>query len=243
MSAAAQLRDDMTPKEIVAYLNKHIVGQQDAKRAIAIAMRNRWRRMKLESPLKDEVMPKNILMIGPTGVGKTEVARRLAKLAGAPFIKVEATKYTEVGFHGKDVDTMIKDLVDVAIALQRVKMKELVRNEVVAAVENRILDILAGDAAQNSTRESFRSLLREGALDDRTIEVDLPVTSSPRMPHDSKGGIHFGDFVVKMDSMMGAKTQPKKMKISECRPILEDQEADRLINSDSVEREVPPSPP
>lgn len=234
----AQLRDDMTPKEIVAYLNKHIVGQQDAKRAIAIAMRNRWRRMKLESPLKDEVMPKNILMIGPTGVGKTEVARRLAKLAGAPFIKVEATKYTEVGFHGKDVDTMIKDLVDVAIALQRVKMKELVRNEVVAAVENRILDILAGDAAQNSTRESFRSLLREGALDDRTIEVDLPVTSSPRMPHDSKGGIHFGDFVVKMDSMMGAKTQPKKMKISECRPILEDQEADRLINSDSVEREA-----
>jgi ATP-dependent HslUV protease ATP-binding subunit HslU len=243
VSAAAQLRDDMTPKEIVAYLNKHIVGQQDAKRAIAIAMRNRWRRMKLESPLKDEVMPKNILMIGPTGVGKTEVARRLAKLAGAPFIKVEATKYTEVGFHGKDVDTMIKDLVDVAIALQRVKMKELVRNEVVAAVENRILDILAGDAAQNSTRESFRSLLREGALDDRTIEVDLPVTSSPRMPHDSNGGIHFGDFVVKMDSMMGAKTQPKKMKISECRPILEDQEADRLINSDSVEREVPPSPP
>ncbi|KAJ1495933.1 P-loop containing nucleoside triphosphate hydrolase protein, partial [Baffinella frigidus] len=166
-AAPPPLDDDMTPKEIVAYLNKHIVGQQDAKRAIAIAMRNRWRRMKLESPLKDEVMPKNILMIGPTGVGKTEVARRLAKLAGAPFVKVEATKYTEVGFHGKDVDTMIKDLVDVAIALQKVKMKELVRAEVVAAVENRILDILAGDAAQNSTRESFRALLREGALDDR----------------------------------------------------------------------------
>ena len=207
----------MTPKEIVNYLNSHIVGQADAKRAIAIAMRNRWRRMQLSSPLKDEVVPKNILMIGPTGVGKTEVARRLAKLAGlsflhaththnhtiththtgsppashmsslflslclfmagAPFVKVEATKYTEVGFHGKDVDTMIKDLVDVAINLQRNKMKEAVKGEVSAAVENRILDILAGDAAQTSTRESFRALLREGALDERTIEVELPVNN------------------------------------------------------------------
>jgi hypothetical protein len=219
-----QLSNDMTPKEIVNYLNSHIVGQADAKRAIAIAMRNRWRRMQLSSPLKDEVVPKNILMIGPTGVGKTEVARRLAKLAGisflhaththsqshththtrthththrvpatrltclfflslssfmagAPFVKVEATKYTEVGFHGKDVDTMIKDLVDVAINLQRNKMKEAVKGEVSAAVENRILDILAGDAAQTSTRESFRALLREGALDERTIEVELPVNN------------------------------------------------------------------
>lgn len=233
-----QLTNDMTPKEIVNYLNKHIVGQIDAKRAIAIAMRNRWRRMQLESPLKDEVMPKNILMIGPTGVGKTEVARRLAKLAGAPFVKVEATKYTEVGFHGKDVDTMIKDLVDVAIALQRNKMKDAVKAEVSAAVENRILDILAGDAAQTSTRESFRTLLREGALDDRTIEVELPVNASPKVPQDGKGGIQFGDFLLKMDNMMGNKTQTKKMKISECRPILEDMEADRLINSDTVEREA-----
>ena len=177
-----QLSNDMTPKEIVNYLNNHIVGQADAKRAIAIAMRNRWRRMQLESPLKEEVVPKNILMIGPTGVGKTEVARRLAKLAGAPFVKVEATKYTEVGFHGKDVDTMIKDLVDVAINLQRNKMKEAVKAEVSAAVENRILDILAGDAAQTSTRESFRTLLREGALDERTIEVELPVNNGNKVP-------------------------------------------------------------
>jgi ATP-dependent HslUV protease ATP-binding subunit HslU len=239
IAKAHELSNDMTPKEIVAYLNKHIVGQPDAKRAIAIAMRNRWRRMQLESPLKDEVVPKNILMIGPTGVGKTEVARRLAKLAGAPFVKVEATKYTEVGFHGKDVDTMIKDLVDVAITLQRNKMKEAVKAEVAAAVENRILDILAGDAAQTSTRESFRTLLREGALDERTIEVDLPVSSGPKVPQqDGKGGIQFGDFLLKMDNMMGNKTQTKKMKISECRPILEDMEADRLINSDTVEREA-----
>eukprot|EP00286_Rhodomonas_abbreviata_P026753 CAMPEP_0181313500 /NCGR_PEP_ID=MMETSP1101-20121128/14280_1 /TAXON_ID=46948 /ORGANISM="Rhodomonas abbreviata, Strain Caron Lab Isolate" /LENGTH=493 /DNA_ID=CAMNT_0023420455 /DNA_START=46 /DNA_END=1527 /DNA_ORIENTATION=- len=237
-SEPPQLSNDMTPRQIVDYLNKHIVGQQDAKRAIAIAMRNRWRRMKLVMPMKDEVMPKNILMIGPTGVGKTEVARRLAKLAGAPFLKVEATKYTEVGFHGKDVDSMIKDLVDVAIALQRNKMKEQVRAEVVAAVENRILDILAGDAAQSTTRESFRNLLREGALDDRTIEVDLPVNSGPRMPQDGKGGIQFGDFVLKMDNMMGNKTQTKKMKIADCRPILEDLEADRLINAETVERDA-----
>lgn len=235
-----QLNNDMTPKEIVAYLNKHIVGQADAKRAIAIAMRNRWRRMKLQPPLKEEVMPKNILMIGPTGVGKTEVARRLAKLAGAPFIKVEATKYTEVGFHGKDVDTIIKDLVDVAINLQRTKMKENLKQEVNLAVENRILDILAGDAAQSSTRESFRQLLQEGALDDRTIEVDLPVSSGPKgnMPNDGKGGIQFGDFILKMDNMMGSKTQTKKMKISECRPILEDMEAEKLINQDNIEREA-----
>ena len=205
----------MTPKQIVAYLNKHIVGQADAKRAIAIAMRNRWRRMQLDSNLKDEVMPKNILMIGPTGVGKTEVARRLAKLSGAPFVKVEATKYTEVGFHGKDVDTMIKDLVDVAITLQRNKMKEAVKAEVAAAVENRILDILAGDAAQTSTRESFRTLLREGALDERTIEVELPVNNASKVPQqDGKGGIQFGDFLLKMDNMMGNKTQTKKVRIS-----------------------------
>uniref|UniRef100_A0A7S0DXE3 AAA+ ATPase domain-containing protein n=1 Tax=Hanusia phi TaxID=3032 RepID=A0A7S0DXE3_9CRYP len=234
---AIQLNNDMTPRQVVQYLNKHIVGQQDAKRAIAIAMRNRWRRMKLESPLKDEVMPKNILMIGPTGVGKTEIARRLAKLAGAPFIKVEATKYTEVGFHGKDVDTIIKDLVDIAVVLQRNKMKEQLKQEVAIAVENRILDILAGDVAQSSTKESFRALLREGALEDRTIEIDLPVNPGNRNPQDNRG-FQFGDFVLKMDNTMGNKTQTKKMKISECRPILEDLEADRMMNSETIERDA-----
>jgi len=229
---------DMTPKEIVESLNRHIVGQNDAKRAIAIAMRNRWRRMKLESPLKDEVMPKNILMIGPTGVGKSEVARRLAKIAGAPFVKVEATKYTEVGFHGKDVDTIIKDLVEVAISLQRAKAKEENKAEVTLAVENRILDILAGDSAQNSTRESLRSLLQQGELGDRTIEVELPVGGNKGMPNDGKGGFQLGDFVVKMDNMMGSKTQTKRMKISECMPILEDLEADKMINSETIEREA-----
>jgi ATP-dependent HslUV protease ATP-binding subunit HslU len=194
--------------------------------------------MKLNPELKDEVIPKNILMIGPTGVGKTEIARRLAKLSGAPFIKVEATKYTEVGFHGKDVDTIIKDLVDIAINLQKQKAKEMHLKEVQTAVENRILDILAGDSAQNSTRESFRSLLQDGALDDRVIEVEVPVANTSKGPsqQDGKGGIQFGDFILKMDSMMGSKTHTKKMKISECRPILEDMEAERLINSESTER-------
>ena len=174
----------LKPKEVVEQLDKFIVGQNDAKRAVAIALRNRWRRHQLSPDLKNEVIPKNILMIGPTGCGKTEIARRIAKLSQAPFIKVEATKFTEVGFHGKDVDQIIRDLVDVSITMTRKRLKEEMRQEVEGACEERILDMLVGQFADENQRENFRSLLREGTLNDRTIEIEVP-----RPGPDGKGGV------------------------------------------------------
>jgi len=170
---------DLTPREIVSELDRHIVGQNDAKRAVAVAMRNRWRRKQLPDELRDEVYPKNILMIGPTGVGKTEISRRLAKLARAPFLKVEATKFTEVGYVGRDVEQIIRDLVDSSIAMTRDHMREDVRARAKEAAEERVIEAIAGADARDATREMFRKKLRSGELDDTIIELELPIPLTP----------------------------------------------------------------
>ena len=170
---------NFSPREIVSELDRYIIGQKDAKRAVAIALRNRWRRLQLEGAMREEVMPKNILMIGPTGVGKTEISRRLAKMAGAPFIKVEATKFTEVGYVGRDVEQIIRDLLEIGINLVRDKKREAVKAKAHLAAEERVLDALVGDTASPATRDSFRKKLRDGSLDDKEIEIEIADTSSP----------------------------------------------------------------
>jgi ATP-dependent HslUV protease ATP-binding subunit HslU len=241
----------LKPKEVVDQLDKFIVGQNDAKRAVAIALRNRWRRHQLSSDLKNEVIPKNILMIGPTGCGKTEIARRIAKLSQAPFIKVEATKFTEVGFHGKDVDQIIRDLVDVSVTMTRKRLKEEMKQEVEGACEERILDMLVGQFADENQRENFRSLLREGTLNDRTIEIEVP-----RAGGDGKAGVggpggsftydgnnpgFIADQIFKLaKSGNGGSKRPekKKMTIAEARPIIEDLEAERLLEDCDIPKEA-----
>ena len=230
----------MTPREIVHELDSHIVGQSDAKRAVAIALRNRWRRMQLPKDLRNEVTPKNILMIGPTGVGKTEIARRLAKLANAPFIKVEATKFTEVGYVGRDVEQIIRDLVESAITTVREKMRVEVKASAELAAENRVISALAGDEAREETRQKFRKMLREGQLDDKDIEIDvndnnsgLPTFDIPGMPGSQMGMINLNDMLGKA---MGGKTKKRKLSVKESYLVLIDEEADKLLDEDRIVR-------
>ena len=229
---------NFSPREIVSELDRYIIGQKDAKRAVAVAMRNRWRRQQLESPMKEEVMPKNILMIGPTGVGKTEISRRLAKLAGAPFIKIEATKFTEVGYVGRDVEQIIRDLVEVGIGLVREKKREQVKAKAHLAAEDRVLEALVGDTASPATRQSFLKKLREGELDDREIEVEVADHGSPMggfeipgMPGANIGMIDIGDM---MSKAMGGRTKKRKTTVSESYEILIAEESDKLLDDEQI---------
>jgi len=226
----------LTPAGIVQHLDRFIIGQEDAKRAVAIAMRNRWRRHRLPDILKDEIVPKNILMIGPTGCGKTEIARRLAKLADAPFIKVEATKFTEVGFHGKDVEQIIRDLVEISLKQTRNKMRKDIEEEVEKIVDARLLDGLCGKHSTDSTRKSFQKLLREGMLDDRIVEIDVP--NSPAQPVDGASAA-VNEVIIRMDKGMGGnrnQTQKSKMTVSDARPLITDVEVEKMLNPDLVNK-------
>ena len=235
------MSNDFSPREIVSELDKHIVGQQDAKRAVAIALRNRWRRLQLPEGLREEVLPKNILMIGPTGVGKTEISRRLAKLAGAPFIKVEATKFTEVGYVGRDVDQIVRDLLEAGIGLVRdVKRKEVAAKAQLNA-EERVIDSLVGSGAALSTREAFRKRLRTGELDDKEIEIQVSDTPSmpsfeiPGMPGSQVGMINLSEVLGKA---LGHRTKPRKVTVRDSFDILLSEESDKLIDNDMIVQEA-----
>ncbi|MFC0240521.1 ATP-dependent protease ATPase subunit HslU [Rhodopseudomonas telluris] len=232
---------DFSPREIVSELDRFIVGQADAKRAVAIALRNRWRRLQLEGSLREEVLPKNILMIGPTGVGKTEIARRLAKLAGAPFLKVEATKFTEVGYVGRDVEQIIRDLVEVAIAQVREKKRKDVQARAQIAAEERVLDALVGPGSSPATRDSFRRKLRAGELNDKEIEVETqaggsgsPMFEIPGMPGAQIGAISLGDIFGKM----GGRTKTRRLTVADSHEILVNEEADKLLDNDQLVQEA-----
>lgn len=233
---------DFSPREIVSELDRHIVGQQDAKRMVAIALRNRWRRKQLDADLRDEVMPKNILMIGPTGVGKTEIARRLAKLANAPFIKVEATKFTEVGYVGRDVEQIVRDLVEVGIGLARDARHKDVEANAQANAENRVLDALVGPNASKGTRDSFRAKLRSGELDDKEIELEvvdnssgMPTMDIPGMPGSSVGMVNLSDMLGKA---MGGRTKTRRTTVGESHDVLMPEESDKLIDQEQIVSEA-----
>ena len=229
----------LSPREIVSELDRYVIGQMDAKKAVAVALRNRWRRQALSDEMRDEVLPKNILMIGPTGVGKTEISRRLSKLAEAPFIKVEATRFTEVGYVGRDVEQIIRDLIEIAIAMEREKKRKEVKAKAELKAEEKVLDALVGNKASVATRESFRKRLRTGDLDDNEIEIEVKNTSSPLqsfeipgMPGGNVGMVNLGDILGK--SMGGKKGKKKKMNVKESHDILVAQESDKMIEEDKI---------
>jgi ATP-dependent HslUV protease ATP-binding subunit HslU len=231
-----------SPREIVSELDRFIVGQNDAKRAVAIALRNRWRRQQLSEDLREEVLPKNILMIGPTGVGKTEISRRLAKLANAPFLKVEATKFTEIGYVGRDVDQIVRDLVEIGIALVRDTKRKEVQAKAHLRAEERVLDALVGQNARADTRESFRRKLRTGELDDKEIEIQvadtggLPSFEIPGMPGASVGMINLNEMLGK--ALGGARTKPRRINVSDSYPVLIAEESDKLIDQEQIVQEA-----
>ena len=233
---------NFTPREIVSELDRFIIGQDDAKRAVAVALRNRWRRQQLDEDLREEVLPKNILMIGPTGVGKTEIARRLARLAQAPFLKVEATKFTEVGYVGRDVEQIVRDLIEIAIHMVRERLRKEVHAKAEIQAEERVLDALVGENASADTRQKFRAMLRAGELDDKEIEVDLsdsggglPTFEIPGMPGAQMGMVNLGDIFGKA---LGGRTKPRRMLVSESHEVLVEEEADKLLDEDAVVREA-----
>ncbi|MCG8690694.1 MAG: ATP-dependent protease ATPase subunit HslU [Minwuiales bacterium] len=233
------MSQDFSPREIVSELDRYIVGQSDAKRAVAIALRNRWRRQRVEGPLSDEIQPKNILMIGPTGVGKTEISRRLARLAQAPFMKVEATKFTEVGYVGRDVEQIVRDLVEVAITMIREQKRKEVSAKAEINAENRVLDALVGETASEDTRQKFRKMLREGQLDDKEVELEfqdssgfsLPTMDIPGMPGAQMGMVNLNDMLGKA---FGGRTTRRRMTVNESYELLMQEESDKLLDQESL---------
>ena len=232
---------DFSPREIVSELDRHIIGQKDAKRAVAVALRNRWRRQQLQGSLRDEVLPKNILMIGPTGVGKTEISRRLAKLADAPFLKVEATKFTEVGYVGRDVDSIVRDLVEVGIGLVKTRKRTEVRAKAEMAAEERVLDALVGKSASPATRDAFRQKLRRGELNDKEVEIEvsaapaMPNFDIPGMPGGSIGVMNLGEMFGKA---FGGPKKTRRLTVAEAHMPLMTEESDKLLDQDQVTAEA-----
>ncbi len=227
---------DLTPRQIVAELDRHIIGQADAKRAVAVALRNRWRRKRLADDLRDEVYPKNILMIGPTGVGKTEISRRLAKLAKAPFLKVEATKFTEVGYVGRDVDSIIRDLVDIAMNDTRTHMRDAVKAKAKAAAEDRVIEALAGKDARDQTRDMFRGKLKRGELDDTIIELDIADGGNvfPQMPMGGGMDMQMQGLQDMLGKAFGGRTTRKRVSVRDSYDLLLGQEADKLLDDEAI---------